>query len=205
MRATRIAAPDAALARDRQPRARLHQKARRMSARAFPVVLVENQVRSRCVRAPAVPQHFLKRFRGRNSFRVAGKGNSGRAHCDFVRSTECAWSAGAPLAALSASIRSCTVSAPASTSSSSRMANVFSRRSSNSTRSRLPRPNSRSRCDLSPPTERRNCALVRRPVRAQLRARALHLLTASNCRAGDTIDSSPGYSERTGGALLSVG
>ena len=83
-----IAAPDAALGEIGRDALGSFKKFAVCERRGFPFVLVKNQVRSRCVRAPAMSQHFLKRLRGGNSFRLAMEGNSRRAHGGLRTHTE---------------------------------------------------------------------------------------------------------------------
>ena len=79
----RIAAPDAALREIGRNALGSFKKFAERERGAFSFVLVKNQVGSRRVHAPAMPQHFLKRFREGNSFRLARKGNFRRAHGGF--------------------------------------------------------------------------------------------------------------------------
>ena len=78
-----IAAPDAALREIGRDALGSLKKFAERERGAFSFVLVKNQMRSRRVRAPAMPQHFLKRLRDGNSFRLARKGNFRRAHGRF--------------------------------------------------------------------------------------------------------------------------
>jgi hypothetical protein len=57
---------------------------RSAQAKSSPNVSAEkNQMRSRRVRSPAITQHVLKRFRGRQSLRDLIGRNLGRARCDL--------------------------------------------------------------------------------------------------------------------------